>query len=109
MLDHTTNPNLRKTLRDLLFRVLSAISGKIFQTDDCHARDHGWQVISRHGGLSRTYRDPRFNSLISCSACNGRGRTPDHTACSACQGTGRTVLGWGDTTRAGQRHQVRGV
>jgi hypothetical protein len=109
MLDHTTNPNLRKTPRDLLLRVLSAIGSKIFQTEDRRARDHGWQITPRQGGLGRTYRDPRFDSLTSCPACNGRGRMPDRTTCPGCQGTGRTVLGLANTTQSGQRRQARGV
>lgn len=109
MLDHTTDPNLRKTPRDLLVRVLSAIGSKIFQAEDRRARDHGWQITSRQGGLGRTYRDPRFDSLISCPACNGRGRMPDRATCSGCRGTGRTVLGRGDTAQPGQRRQARGV
>ena len=74
MLDHTTDPNLRKTLRDLLLRVLSAIGNMIFRADDRRAREQGWQITPRQGGLSRTYRDPRFDSLVSCPACDGRGR-----------------------------------
>lgn len=108
MLDDTTNPNLCNTPRDLLFHVLSAIGGKIFKTADRRARDHGWQVSPRHGGLGRTYRDPRFDSLISCPACDGRGRMPDRTACSGCLGTGRAVLGAGDATWSGRGHQGRG-
>jgi RecJ-like exonuclease len=105
MLDHTTNPNLRKTPRDLLLRTLSAIGSKIFRTDDCRARDRGWQITSRHGGLSRTYRDPRFDSLIPCPACNGRGYNPDRITCSGCDGSGRLVLDEADATqlRRGQQ------
>jgi len=47
MKDHTTNPVVRKTLRDLLLRGLSAIGSKIFQADDCRARDRGWQISPR--------------------------------------------------------------
>ncbi len=105
MLDHTTNPNLRKTPRDLLLRMLSAIGSKVFRTDDCRARERGWQVIPRHGGLSRTYRDPCFDYLTPCPACNGRGYNPDRTACSGCRGSGRLVLDRTDTTqpRRGQQ------
>jgi hypothetical protein len=99
MLDHTTNPNPRKTPRDLLLRALSSIGGKIFRTDDCHARDRGWQIIPRHGGLSRTYRDPRFDYLIPCPACNGRGYNPDRTTCFGCRGSGRLVLDRAGTTQ----------
>jgi hypothetical protein len=92
MKDHTTDPVVRKTLRDLLQRGLSAIGSKIFRTDDCRARDRGWQIIPRRSGLSRRYRDPRFDCLISCTACTGRGCNPDGATCSDCHGTGRLVL-----------------
>lgn len=108
MLDHTTNPNLRKTLRDLLLRVLSAIGNKIFRADDHRARERSWQIVPRHGGLSRTYRDPRFDYLIPCPACNGRGYDPNRTSCSDCRGSGRLVLDPAMTTKAGQGQQERG-
>jgi hypothetical protein len=63
MLDHTTNPNVRKTPLDLVIRLLRTLGGKIFQADDRYARDRGWQITSSRSGLSRTYRDPRFDSL----------------------------------------------
>ena len=56
MQDHITNPDVRKTLHDLLIRGLNLIGNKIFQADDRRAHDRGWQISSRHGGLSRTYR-----------------------------------------------------
>jgi len=92
MKDHTTNPHVRKTLSDLLLRTLSAIGSKIFEEDDRRARERGWQILPRHSGLSRTYRDPRFDYLTACAACNGRGHRPHGTACSDCDGTGRIVL-----------------
>jgi hypothetical protein len=93
MKDHTTNPYVRKTLSDLLVRALSAIGSKIFREDDRRACDHGWQITPRHGGISRSYRDPRFDGLTTCEACNGRGCSPYGVTCSDCHGTGRIVLG----------------
>jgi hypothetical protein len=92
MKDHTTNPDVRNTLRDLLLYTLSAIGSKIFLTDDCRARDQGWQIIPRHGGLSRRYRDPRFDFLIARAACGGHGCDPLGATCSDCRGTGCIVL-----------------
>lgn len=92
MLDHTTNPNLRKTLRDLLLRVLSAIGNMIFRADDHRARERSWQVLPRHGGLSRAYRDPRFDYLIRCAACSSRGRDLTGLTCPTCDGAGRISL-----------------
>jgi hypothetical protein len=81
-----------RSLWGLLQRGTSAIGQKIFRSSDCQAHQHGWQVIPRHGGLSRTYRDPRFNFLAACTTCNGRGRNPNGVTCSGCQGTGRVSL-----------------
>lgn len=97
MKDDTTNPNVRATVTDLLLRGLGAIGDKIFQAGDCRARKQGWQIIPRHGGLSRGYRDPRFDRLLTCTACNGRGCNPRGASCSACHGAGRIVL---DSTAA---------
>lgn len=108
MLDHTTNPNLRKTLRDLLLRVLSAIGTMIFREDDHRARQRGWQITPGHRGLSRTYRDPRFDHLVSCSSCNGRGCNPDRTICSDCRGSGRLFLSRSNTTQPGRGQQESG-
>jgi hypothetical protein len=102
MKDHTTNPDVRKTLRDLLIRVLRTIGSKIFRTDDCLARDRAWQIIPRRGGLSRTYRDPRFDYLMSCQACDGRGHDRDRIACSHCHGSGRAVLDRASSTQPRQ-------
>jgi hypothetical protein len=102
MKDDTTNPVVRKTLRDLLLRGLSAIGSKIFQADDCRARDRGWQIIPRHSGLSRRYRDPRFDYLNSCTACNGHGCNSGGVTCSGCNGTGRIALGPAAISRPGR-------
>jgi hypothetical protein len=108
MLDHTTYPNVRKTPRDLLLRVLNAVGSKIFRADDRHAREHGWQISPRHGGLSRTYRDPRFDSLTLCGTCNGHGLNSDRTSCRGCGGSGRLVLDRADHTSQSRRQQERG-
>jgi hypothetical protein len=81
-----------RTLRDLLLRGISVIGGKIFLADDCRARKQGWQIIPRHGGFSRTYRDPRFDLLAACTKCNGRGQNPHGITCPDCHGIGRVFL-----------------
>ena len=102
MKDHTTNPVVRKTLRDLLLRGLSAIGSKTFQADDCQARDRGWQISPRHSGLSRSYRDPRFDCLNPCTGCNGHGCNPGGVTCPDCNGAGRIVLDPADVSRPGR-------
>ena len=81
-----------RTLRGLLWRGINAIGRKIFRADDRRAHQHGWQIIPRHGGLGRTYRDPRFDYLAACTTCNGHGRNAYDIACSECHGTGRVFL-----------------
>jgi len=68
------------------------LGSKIFGADDRLARDRGWQITLRHGGLGRNYRDPRFDSLAACTACRGRGHNSRGVACPDCDGTGRIVL-----------------
>jgi hypothetical protein len=41
----------------------TAITDRIFAEPDERARRNGWSVEIRHGGMSRRYRDPRFESL----------------------------------------------
>ena len=76
----------------LLQRGSSVIGRKVFRSSDYRAHQHGWQIIPGHGGLSRTYRDPRFDHLAACMTCHGRGRDPRDITCSDCQGTGRVSL-----------------
>jgi hypothetical protein len=92
MKDHTINPYVRATVTDLLLHALGAIGDKIFQADDRWARDHGWRIVPRRGGLSRSYRDPRFDRLVACATCNGRGCNPQDATCSACHGAGCIAL-----------------
>jgi hypothetical protein len=35
---------------------------RVFARTDAEARWQGWQIIERHGGLSRRYRDRRFDT-----------------------------------------------
>jgi hypothetical protein len=39
------------------------IGARLFAANDAEARWRGWQVTQLHGGLARSYRDPRFNAL----------------------------------------------
>jgi hypothetical protein len=71
---------------------LLAIKQQVFAVSDAHARQHGWQITVTRGGFGRTYRDPRFDYLAPCTACDGGGCNPRDATCSACHGTGRIVL-----------------
>jgi len=50
----------------ILNRVAAMLHGagdRLAREDDAQARLNGWQIQIRHGGLSRSYRDPRFAEL----------------------------------------------
>ena len=90
------------SLCELLQRGTSAMGGRIFRSSDRQAHQRGWQIIPRHGGFSRTYRDPRFDHLAACTTCVGQGRNPHGITCPDCQGTGRVVLATGIKSEPGQ-------
>jgi hypothetical protein len=70
-----------------------SVGERLFGEADERARRRGWQVHVRHNGLSRTYRDPRFDSLQSCPACQGTRTGEQDHPCDRCSGTGRIRLG----------------
>jgi hypothetical protein len=73
-----------------LGRLIRAAGDRLFQAEDAHARQYGWQVTTRRGGLARTYRDPRFDRFRNCPAC--RGINPAEKPCDRCGGTGRITV-----------------
>src|SRR6202167_5796877 len=72
--------------------LIGAFSDQFFQADDARASQYGWQITTRHAGLTRTYRDPGFHRLRSCPACRGTGTGPDDRACDRCAGTARLTV-----------------
>lgn len=81
---------------NLLHRLAELIGTWLFSADDSRAASHGWQILTGDGGLSRRYRDPRFDSLRACGQCAGRGALAERP-CPACAGTGRITLHQRDT------------
>lgn len=81
---------------DVLLSWLAAIprrlGEKLFATNDIEACWRGWQIIKRHGGLGRRYRDPRFDTLAACGRCRGAGVSADQP-CGPCQGSRRLTRG----------------
>lgn len=71
-----TSLMVRTSLIGWLNRHLSAFGERLFKDADKAADQHGWQITRTQGGLGRTYRDPRFDSLHQCPACAGSGLTP---------------------------------
>jgi hypothetical protein len=78
---------------DQLAAWVRAGGDRLFREQDANARRYGWDVQVRHGGLSRTYRDPRFDRLQVCPACRGAGTGEQDRACERCGGTGRITVG----------------
>ena len=76
-----------------LTRLIRAVGDRLFQAQDAQARQYGWQVTARRGGLARTYRDLRFDKLRSCPICRGAGTILADRACDRCAGTGRITVG----------------
>lgn len=72
---------------------IQLIPDRLFGADDLTAIQHGWEIERGRLGLSRTYRDPRFDMLASCGACHGRGWAQPGRPCLVCGGTGRVTLG----------------
>ena len=66
------------------------VGDRVFAAPDHVAAPHGWQITSRRGGLVRSYRDPRFDTLRLCTACDGSGEA-DGEPCAASGGTGRAA------------------
>jgi hypothetical protein len=72
--------------------LIRAAGDRLFQAEDERARQYGWQITVRRGGLARTYRDPRFDRFRSCPACCGTGTGPAEKPCDRCGGTGRITV-----------------
>ena len=71
-----------------LLNRLEAAGNRLFAADDQRAAARGWQITPGTYGLSRRYRDPRFDTLISRPSCDGN-RTSDRPPSFACRDMGR--------------------
>jgi RecJ-like exonuclease len=60
--------------------------------NDQEACWRGWTIERLHAGLGRRYRDPLFDTLISCPRCRGLGITTNKSSCVSCSGTGRSMV-----------------
>jgi hypothetical protein len=72
--------------------LIRAAGDRLFHAEDMRARQYGWQMTARRGGLARTYRDPRFDRFRSCPVCHGSGTGPAAKPCDRCGGTGRITV-----------------
>jgi hypothetical protein len=72
--------------------LIRAAGDRLFRADDERAKQYGWEITVRRGGLARTFRDPRFDRFRSCPACRGTGTGPAKKPCDRCGGTGRITV-----------------
>ncbi len=79
--------------RKLVSNAARAIGARLFRDDDALAGQLGWQASPGRDGLSRSYRDPRFDRFQSCRRCHGNGVLSEGQDCGQCDGTGRIVTG----------------
>jgi hypothetical protein len=59
----TVSLAMRKRIRGWLVSRIRARSDRLFHNLDEQARQHGWNMETGPFGLSRSYRDPRFDAL----------------------------------------------
>jgi len=104
---------IRTVAKSLAGRIRAA-GDRLFEKDDAVARENGWTIEVRRGGLGRTYRDPRFDRLSRCPDCGGTGSGGSGNGelggsgseelgmpCGRCSGEGRVTLG-GQLSLAGR-------
>jgi hypothetical protein len=89
LLDVRSRPAL---LAGWLAGLLTRAGDLVFAADDREALWRGWDIQRRQAGLSRRYRDPRFDSLIRCPHCRGIGTTAARSLCAHCSGSGRICV-----------------
>jgi hypothetical protein len=56
-------PAMRERIRGSLVARIRAYSDRLFRDLDEQARQHGWKMETGPYGLTRSYRDPRFEAL----------------------------------------------
>jgi hypothetical protein len=65
--------------------VCLALTGDlVFASKDAEASWHAWDMERRDAGLGRAYRDPRFDTLVSCPRCHNASTVADGSACRQC-------------------------
>jgi hypothetical protein len=79
-----------RAIRTQIVRLLETIDHTVFREPDLDALACGWEV-RRGRRLSRTYRDPRWDSITACPSCAGSSADGAHD-CSTCAGAGTIRL-----------------
>jgi hypothetical protein len=72
-------------------RLLDALDRWFFRDPDLHATARGW-TVRRTRRFEREYRDPRWDLVVRCEACDAQGTVGAHT-CPDCDGRGRILSG----------------
>jgi hypothetical protein len=70
-------------------RLLDAVDRWLFRDLDLRATARGW-TVRRTGRFEREYRDPRWDLVVRCEACDAEGTVGAHT-CPDCGGRGRIL------------------
>jgi hypothetical protein len=63
----------------------------LFASTDAEASWHAWEMKRRDAGLGRSYRDRRFDTLVSCSRCDDVSTTADRSVCGPCSAAERLI------------------
>jgi hypothetical protein len=69
------------------------ITDWLFHGPDEQARQYGWTVEIRHSGLSRRYRDPRFDSLAGANPVIQRSGPGVQQTATQSSASNREVMG----------------
>jgi hypothetical protein len=78
----TPEHRVRTWISDLVERADRFAFGEL----DLDATARGWEV-RRDRPFRRTYRDPRWNTIVECPSCGGEGLDGAHS-CGECDGMG---------------------
>lgn len=80
------NPTWLGRVAERIRRLCSALDDAIFEQSDLDANARGWEA-RRDRPFTRTYRDPRWDSIAACPNCQGEGTFGAHP-CGECDGRG---------------------
>ncbi len=77
------------------------MTNRLFAVNDDEAYWRDWQIMRVHCGFGRRYRDPLFDTLVTCTDCKGTGIGTIELAglnlpCGICLGFGRLTVTTGE-------------
>jgi hypothetical protein len=83
----------------------SALDDAVFKQSDLDATARGWKV-RRDRPFTRTYRDPRWDSITTCPHCGGAGTCGART-CKECDARGTIRIASSDPVQPTVRQETR--